>query len=307
MAICRICLREVGKDSDCHPACIEALFGATQMPALDVDLTKLYSLAATKMAGKMSISGVQEKVSLTLAADGSALEVASSGGRYILKPESSRFLAVPPNEHLTMHLAALVAIEVPPFGLLRLKDGSWAYVIKRFDRLDDGGKLALEDFCQLSQKPLRDKYDGTAELCVRLLRKFASEPLIEIHKLYRLLLFTWWVANGDMHLKNFSLLTTRNGIRRLSPAYDLVCTKLVIPDDALSLTIGGRDKKLTRRRWLDFATYCRLPERAAKRVLSEQIDALAGALGYIERSFLPEAMKERYAEIVRENTSVLAG
>ena len=182
-----------------------------------------------------------------------------------------------------------------------------AYIIKRFDRPDDGSKLQVEDFCQLAEKRPKDKYDGSAELCVKILRKFATEPLIEIQKLYRLILFSWLTENGDMHLKNFSLLTTPEGIRRLSPAYDLVCTKLVIPDDALAMPIGGRDKNFTRRNWLQFAEYCRIPERAAKRLISEQIDTLDGALRLISASFLPDDMKEQYEAFLRQNTSVLIG
>lgn len=206
-----------------------------------------------------------------------------------------------------MLLARLVDIEVPPFGLIRLKDDAMAYVVRRFDRLDNGSKLQVEDFCQLAQKRLKDKYDGSAELCVKILRDFATEPLIEIWKLYRLILFSWWTANGDMHLKNFSLVTTPEGIRRLSPAYDLVCTKLVIPDDTLAMPIGGRDKNLTRRKWLDFADYCAIPEKAAKRVISRHIDALEQAIRLISASFLSDEMKEQYEAFLRQNTSILTG
>jgi serine/threonine-protein kinase HipA len=300
------CLQDAG-EANAHPACLKGLFGTTTLPRLDIDRSKLYRLAAQVMAGKMSISGMQEKVSLTLSADRTELHVTARGGRFILKPESSRFSSLPQNEHLTMLLAGLVGIETPPFGLLLLTDDSPAYIIRRFDRLEDGLKLHVEDFCQLAGKPLRDKYDGSAELCVRLLRKYASEPLIEIQKLFRLFLFSWWMANGDMHLKNFSLLTRQDGIRRLSPAYDLICTQLVIPNDSLSLSVGGNTKKLTRARWLKFAEYCQLPERAARRLLSQQIDVLEPALGLIARSYLPDEMKEPYERILRANTAALVG
>jgi serine/threonine-protein kinase HipA len=166
--------------------------------------------------------------------------------------------------------------------------------------------LLVEDFCQLAEKPLKDKYDGSAELCVRLLRRFATEPLIEVQKLFRLLLFCWWTQNGDMHLKNFSLITTLEGIQCLSPAYDLLCTKLAIPDDTLALPVGGRDKGLTRRTWLDFAAYCQIPERAARRLISEQIEVLQPALRLISASFLPDAMQEQYEAALRANTTVLS-
>ena len=205
-----------------------------------------------------------------------------------------------------MRLAELAGIEVPPLGLVALRDKSIAYLIQRFDRLDDGTKLQVEDFCQLAEKPLRDKYQGSGELCVRILRKYASEPLIEIRKLFQLLLFSWWASNGDRHLKNFSLLRTAEGRWRLAPAYDLICTRLPIPSDRdLALPICGKKSNLSRQSWLDFAEYSQIPERAAMRLLQEQIGVLNPSLILIDASFLPDELKARYQEIVRQNTELL--
>jgi serine/threonine-protein kinase HipA len=304
MTACLICLKPT-KGGDYHPECSQSLFGTSALPKLDLDVGELYAVAA-EMAGKMSISGVQEKVSVKLSADGARMEVAKSGGRYILKPEPMRHSALPQNEHLTMCLASLVGIETPPFGLTRLKDEAIAYVIKRFDRLDNGVKLAVEDFCQLSETRQKDKYKGSAEQCANILKKYASEPLVECHKLYKLLLFGWWVANGDMHLKNFSLITNPDDTRKLTPAYDLVSTKVAMPkDDTLALPMDGRDKKFTRRDWLDFAKYCEIPPKAAERVLNVQVDALDEALEFVRRSYLPEPKRQAYEKVLRERTAVL--
>lgn len=304
MATCAICLGGTDADADYHSACIEALFGTNTLPAIDVTRSELQEIAVD-ISGKMSISGVQEKISLKLSAGKRELLVATRNGQYILKPQSSSFAWLPENEHLTMRLAALVGIEVPTFGLVWLRDESPAYIVRRFDRTDGGGKLAVEDFCQLSGRPSRQKYSGSAELCVRTLRKYASEPLVQLRNLYRLLLFGWWAGNGDMHLKNFSLLTQPDGIRRLAPAYDLVCTRLALPNDSLALPVGGKEKNLTRRSWLDLAAYCELPEKAARRIVDEQIRALEPSLALIAHSFLPDQLKEQYAGVVRESTSIL--
>lgn len=306
MPSCRICLRPVSDVSFYHAECLESLFGVPTPPRLAFSLPTLMRLAS-EMAGKMSISGVQEKVSLRLTADKSSLEVAPTGGRYILKPELARFDFVPQNEHLTMRMAALAGIEVPEFGLFELQDGAVAYLIKRFDRRDDGSKLAVEDFCQLAEKPLRDKYDGSGELCVRILRKYATEPLIEIRKLFKMLLFSWWASNGDQHLKNFSLFTNAGGMRRLTPAYDLLCTRLAIPTDrSLALSIGGKKSNLNRKMWLEFATYCQIPARAATRLLDEQVKALEPSIELIQASYLPDDLKSEYEAIMRENSAALA-
>ncbi|MBI1899761.1 MAG: HipA domain-containing protein [Planctomycetia bacterium] len=304
MPSCAICLGSTRGTSEYHPACIRRLFGTGRLPSLNIDLNELYRLAA-ELAGKMSLSGVQEKISLVLSQNKEELQAVATGGRFILKPEPARFASLPQNEHLTMRLAAVSGIEVPPFGLVRLKDGPLAYVVKRFDRLDDGGKLHVEDFCQLAEAPMRDKYEGSAELCVRVLRTHSSEPLVQIWKLYRLLLFGWWTANGDQHLKNFSIITHRDGFRRLAPAYDLVCTRLVIPRDTLALPVCGKRSNLNVPLWLNFADYCRIPERAARRLLAAQAAVLDRALALIGRSFLPDDAKARYEAIIRENTAVL--
>lgn len=307
MANCRICLENTSSPDSYHPECLQGLFGVQSLPRLVGIERGNLSRLASEMAGKMSISGVQEKLSLALSPDNRELRVAPTGGRYILKPEPAGYSSVPQNEHLTMLLASLVGIETPPFGLVWLPDNSPAYIIKRFDRTDDGNKLHVEDFCQLSQVPLKDKYRGSGEVCVRILRQYASEPLVEIRKLFKLLLFSWWVSNGDHHLKNLSLLITPAGMRCLAPAYDLLCTRIIIPRDKdLSLPIAGKKSRLTRATWSKFADYCGITQRAADRVLSEQVDALEPSVERIGNSFLPGPLQADYIRIVRENTTILA-
>jgi serine/threonine-protein kinase HipA len=304
--ICRICLGVVQGDRDYHPRCLRALFGTSKAPRFDVEVGKLHT-AALAMIGHTSLSGIQKKISVDLSADRETLQVAASGGRYILKPQTETYPALPQNEHLSTRLAQLSGIEVGKYGLVSLKDDSLAYVVRRFDRLPDGRKLRQEDFCQLAEKSPKDKYDASAEMLVRLLRRYASEPLIEILKLYRLLVYCWWSGNGDMHLKNFSLLADRQGIVRLTPAYDLVCTRLVIPDDPLALPVTGKRDSLDRDCWLRFAAYCGLPEKTALRVLKNQASVLAEASALVDRSFLPADQKAECKRLIWDRTAQLTG
>lgn len=302
--VCRICLENVRGDKDYHDRCLRALFGTAKVPKLDIEASKLHT-AALAMVGHTSLSGIQKKISVNLAADRETLQVAAEGGPYILKPQTDTYPALPENEHLTTRLALLVEIEVAPFGLVSLKDDSLAYIVRRFDRLQDGDKLRQEDFCQLAELSPKEKYDGSAELCVRLLRKYASEPLIEILKLYRLLVFAWWSGNGDMHLKNFSLLADQQGLMRLTPAYDLVCTQLVIANDPLALPVTGKKDGLDRDDWLNFARYCQLPDKTAARVLETQASALDAATALIDRSFLSAEQKEQYRQQITDRSRSL--
>lgn len=307
MTACLVCLREIGGApalDSYHRRCLRAMFGAPTIPSIDIELAKLHT-AGLAMAGRISLSGVQRKISLNLSPDRRTLQVALGQHRYILKPQTETYPALPENELVTMRLARIVGIDIPPCGLFSLKDGSPAYVVLRFDRTEAGRKLRQEDFCQLAEKSPKEKYDGSAELCARLVRRYADEPGIELWKLYRLTLFNWWIGNGDAHLKNFSLLAGTDGIQRLSPAYDLVSTRLVIPDDQLALSVIGKRDGLTRSNWLAFAEYCGIPGRAAEQTIATFVNSIGEVNSTIQRSPLPSDMKDTYQDLIRLRTSAL--
>ena len=306
MTGCRICLKPLRGESQYHARCLRSLFGKGKAPALEIEVSKLHT-AALAMVGHTSLSGIQKKISVNLSADRETLTVAAEGGVYILKPQAGTYPALPENEQVTTLMAKLVGIDVASAGLISLKDDTLAYIVQRFDRVPEGGKVRQEDFCQLAEQPPKDKYDGSAELCMRLIQKYASEPLIEIRKLYKLLVFSWWSGNGDMHLKNFSVLTDTDGITRLTPAYDLLCTQLVIPEDPLALPVVGKKTRLRRGDWLKLAEYCKLPAKVAGQILEEQAEATQDAKQLITKSFLPEDQKNHYEEIIASNAQTLLG
>jgi serine/threonine-protein kinase HipA len=304
MASCWACLRPVTGDTRYHARCVRDLFGVAKPPSVDVELAKLHTLALA-MVGRTSLSGIQRKISMRIELEARTLRVAADGGQFILKPQAQTFPFLPENEHVTMRIAALTGIEIPPCALVELKDGTRAYVVRRFDRPPEGGKLLQEDFCQLAVKSPKEKYTGSAELCAKLLLRHASSPILEAHRLFRMLVFTWWTGNGDMHLKNFSLLRHADGLYRLSPAYDLLATRLVIPDDQLALPIGGTRKHVGRRKWLDLAARCKLNERVATRVLAEVGESVDDAEQLIAASLLPDDMKRAYRSLVRARSASL--
>lgn len=152
----------------------------------------------------------------------------------------------------------------------------------------------------------KEKYEGSAELCVRLLRKYATEAPIELLRWFRLALVVWWTGNGDMHLKNFSMVADDEGRFKLSPAYDLVCTRLYIGDDPLALPVGGKRDELTARSWIDLATYCALPPKAARRVVAEVLSAGPRAEKLVSRSGLTEDKQRVYRTLLESRSGVLA-
>ena len=97
--VCRICLESVRGEKDYHERCLRALFGTAKVPKLDVEASKLHT-AALAMVGHTSLSGIQKKISVNLAADRETLQVAAEGGRYILKPQTETYPGLPENELL---------------------------------------------------------------------------------------------------------------------------------------------------------------------------------------------------------------
>jgi len=298
VTICWSCGEKMeGVSAHYHERCLLQLFGSSVLPQIDVDLARLHTLALATV-GRGSISGVQRKLSLRLVGPRNTLQVALDGASYLLKPQAGTFPNLPENEWLTQRLAALLAIKVPCSALLTLGDGSLAYVVRRFDRTGDGRKRGMEDFCQLAELPPAEKYSSSAEKCGQLVRRFASEPLVEMLNLYRQFVFAWWVGNGDMHLKNLSLLRDDDATWRLSPAYDQLNTRLVIPDDHLALPVCGKRDNLKAKTLLDLGKRFGLGEKAIVRVLREVVDVLPAALALVIASPLPSEMRECYCDLL---------
>lgn len=302
---CLACLRPT-TTGDYHERCLRTLFGTRRPPVVDLDQVRFQSIALATI-GRSTVSGVQRKISVGLRTERQTLTFVESEARYILKPQSPDYPNLPENEHITMRLAEQFGLPAPPNGLVRLRDGTLAYVVRRFDRPATGGKRRQEDFCQLATRPAKAKYEGSAELLVRLLRAHSDEPLADIGRLLEMLVFAWWTGNEDAHLKNFSLLADQEGRHLLSPVYDQVNTRLYYPDTGLALPIAGKAKNITIGVWRRFAEYAEVPRRFTDDVLSRPAALLDRASDMVGRSFLPEELRLTYQDRLRKGAEVLQG
>jgi serine/threonine-protein kinase HipA len=189
---------------------------------------------------RISISGVQEKYSVLLEKNNLRLTEEKEQGTFILKPKPhglSKAAMVPANEHVTMQIANQVyKINTAENGLGFFRNGDPAYLTRRFDVDDKGSKLAKEDFASLAGKTEENagknfKYDYSYEGIAKLIKEHVGAWKIEMEKFYNLIVFNFLFSNGDAHLKNFSLLETANGDFVLSPAYDLLDTRIHVEED----------------------------------------------------------------------------
>lgn len=252
-------------------------------------------------ATKLSIQGVQPKLSAKLNISKGNFELVNRYGTYILKPQNPSFPQLPENEDLTMKMGEVAGIEIPLHGMVFSKDGALTYFIKRFDRFGKKKKLAVEDFAQLAGKSRDTKYEYSMEKIVLLLDNFCTFPLLEKIKLFRLTLFNYLTGNEDMHLKNFTLITRDEKVE-LSPAYDLLNSTIALrnPQVEFALPLRGKKSKLRRKDLIDYwgKDRLQLSDKSIQGVIDQIYSAYDKWDELIRNSFLSAEMMQKYLDLL---------
>lgn len=304
MQRCLYCYKEL-KDGqvDYHPVCARKLFGSKTAPVLPYKRSQIGELAKRVVRAQTTLTGVQAKLSLDVNAGGKnepdRFTIVGLWGRYILKPQTDAYRCLPELEDLTMHMAEAAKIAVVPHGLIRFADGELCYITKRIDRTADGRKIAMEDMCQLSERLTEYKYKGSYEQIAKLIKKYSSTPQLDIINYWEIVVFSWITGNSDMHLKNFSLYKTLMGYC-LTPAYDLLATLIVMPEDneELALTLNGKKRKLQRKDFEKAMMASGISEKVIGNMARKFRRNLAKWFDLIDCSFLPDDMKKEYKRLI---------
>jgi serine/threonine-protein kinase HipA len=300
------------------PSCLRNLFNGKKVnhvlsydpPQQSEEVAELF----IENRKRISISGVQEKLSLLL--DKNTLRLTQKGeqGTYLLKPiprDLKKVDQVPANEHLTMQIARQVyGINTAENAMIFFKDGTPAYITKRFDVKPDGEKLGKEDFASLAGKTKDNagadfKYIYSYEEIGLLIQKYVFAWRVEIEKYFSLVIFNYLLSNGDAHLKNFSLLESNSGDYLLSPAYDLINTRLHVDDKDFALDKGlltddyksEAYKKKGHAGKTDFTELAKrvgISESRADKLLSVFLKKQLLVETLVKHSFLSEANKRGY-------------
>jgi serine/threonine-protein kinase HipA len=266
-------------------------------------------LEAAARADKMSIQGVQAKLSARLNISQGKFEIVDQGGTYILKPQSADYQELPENEDLTMRLAKTCGIEVPLHFLIRGSDDQLTYVIKRFDRKGRKGKVAMEDFAQLSGLSRETKYQSSMERVAKIIERYCTFPMIEKSKLFLTILFSFLTGNEDMHLKNFSVISIQNKVV-LSPAYDLLNTTIAIPNpiEEMALPINSKKRKLTRDDLINYygGKCLQLNNKTVQNILGQLLKATTSWNPLIKSSFLSPGKQIEYTGVLKSRIKRLS-
>lgn len=307
------------------PICLRKVFygkKVSHMLDFNYDDDQKEIISATN---RISISGVQEKLSAIIKKGKIVLTPEGESGRYIIKPAPDykhlRFRNnIPANEHLTMQIASQVYnIKTADNALIFFSDDKTAYITRRFDYKPDGSKIPQDDFASIAGKTENNhgkdfKYTGSYEDLAKLLRDNVAAWQVEMTKFFTLVIFNYLFSNGDAHLKNFSLQATDKGDYVLTPAYDLMNTSIHIDDGDFALQDGLMPKsehsdiydKTGHPCKDDFITF-------GKRigVLPKKIDSIIEMFAteqpkvykLIDNSFLDDKTKRMYRKSYQERLS----
>lgn len=304
MAKCLYCYKELKEgQTDYHPSCAKKLYGVKTAPVLPYNRSQIGELAKTVVRAQTTLTGVQAKLSLDVnhgqKNEPDRFTIVGLWGRFILKPQTDTYRSLPELEDLTMHMAEAAKIAVVPHGLIRFDDGELCYITRRIDRQPDGSKTAMEDMCQLSERLTEYKYKGSYEQIAKLIKKYSAVPQLDLVNFWEVVVFSWITGNSDMHLKNFSLYKTPLGFC-LTPAYDLLSTLIVMPQDTeeLALTLNGKKRKIKRSDFEKAMTASGLNEKVIQNMANKFGKAISKWIDLIDNSFLPNDMKREYKRLI---------
>ena len=309
---CLYCYRELEEgQKDYHPSCAKKFFGKAEAPLLPYSRDNINDLARESVLRRMAVTGVQSKLSMDVNRGGKdepdRLTIVGLWGKYILKPKSDEFPWLPEVEDLTMHLAEIAKIDVVPHTLIRFNDGELAYLTRRIDRDSHGTKYLMEDMCQISEFNTLNKYRSSYEKIAKLIKLHSTAPMLDLVNFWEVVVFSWITGNSDMHLKNFSLISRTPDHYVLSQAYDLINVHLIFPEDdeELALTLDGKKKRISKQSFVRAMASSGLGDKVIEKIFRKFLDVAPKWYDFIDVSFLPAELKEKYKEEIGANLGKL--
>lgn len=314
MKKCLYCYQELEDGQiDFHPACVRKFFGVETAPVLPYTRDNMAELARQVIRTSASITGVQAKMSLDVNRGGknepAKFTIVGLWGKYIFKPQSTKYPCLPELEDLTMKMAEAAHIHTARHTLIRLADGELGYLTLRMDRGPKGEKISMLDMCQLTNRLTEHKYYGTYQQLAETVKKYSSAPMLDVQRFWEIVLFSWITGNSDMHCKNFSLIDRGSGDYVLSPAYDLLAVLLADPDDseemAMSFVVGGEKSGFDRNTFMTAFVQSGIPVAVADKMIERMKSYLPQWKELISQSFLSDEFKADYYRLLNQRTELL--
>jgi serine/threonine-protein kinase HipA len=266
---------------------------------------------------RFSLAGVQPKFSASMVGDRLTIPVDGTGGSWIAKLPTNAFPRLPENELTIMSFARVIGLPVPQTKLvdldsieglpadlpaLRADEPRKAYVISRFDRQEDGGRIHVEDFNQVANQKPDEKYDNKSSSWIANVIATICPPS-DVDDFVRRLVFGICIGNNDMHLKNWAISYPDSRNARIAPLYDYVCTRQYYPRGQLALTVGGEREfeRIGREALHAFARGAEISTRRTAVLTDEVVTAIRESWPSfkpgIENAALTEAIERNFAAV----------
>lgn len=307
---CLICYGDSGEE-DYHPRCAFKFFQRRQILELPYTEEAINKLARQIIKSHATIAGVQEKISLDIDKQqgSNRLTIVGLWGRFILKPPTIKYPEMPEVEHLSMRIAHELGITVVPHALIKMADGRLAYISRRIDRPRNKIKLQMEDMCQLTSRLTEDKYKSSMENIAKAIKEFSSIPMLDVVNFFEITIFSFLIGNADMHLKNFSLLWKDTEHVLLSPAYDMLSTRLLISEkddpEEMALTLNGKKNKISKEDLFAFGANIGLNKRQIENAMAKFLPKTELICAIINRSFMSDDLKNKFKALIKERAKRL--
>lgn len=308
---CLFCYKAIDENEvDYHAKCVKAFYGTMDAPLLPYNLSEMEKLAKKAAELSITVTGVQPKLSLGIIKKelknghrGRLTIMDAMDGLYILKPQNTEYEQMPENEHLSMKLAELFKIDIVPVNMIRLASGELCFITKRIDRNSDGSKNHMIDFLQILE--LTDKYMGNMETIGKTIGKLSVNTLLDKLRFFEAAVFNYVIGNNDMHLKNYSMFLSNMGWV-LSPFYDLLNVKLILPNDKedCALLLGGKKRNFNRGYFDHLGLVLKLNDKQINAVYKRLGKWLPEAIQLVNASFLDENKKTAYIELITDRVKL---
>lgn len=294
-----------------HKACIKRFFGLDKLPEISISNETLEWIANETTNKGYTVPGVQKKMSLHLSREEKArLTLVGYPSRYILKPQTKEYRALPEAEQMIMCMADAVGISTVLHALIH-SGNEYAYITRHVDRVSVPDQpvrlLAMEDFCQLTYRLTNDKYQSSYERCAKVIDRWSSRKGLDMAEFFVRVVFSFLVGNSDMHLKNFSLIETAPGAQTyvLSPAYDMLPVNIVSNDtEETALALNGKKTKLRKKDFLALAASCGLSPAASEKMIRRLIGKTDTMISIAQNAEIPDDIRMGCIELIRERAAV---
>lgn len=309
---CLVCYEDTNTLEPYHKKCSRALFSTDHAPEISFGSEQIHRLASNIVRSNTTIPGVQKKLSAHiqhLSEKGSRMTLVGLWGDYILKPHSAEYPTLPVVEDCTMNVTSVLGVSTMPHGLIRLNSGELAYITKRLDRTNSLPVWHMEDGCQLMGSLTEYKYRGSMEKLGKCIRGVVTNTILDTIRYFEMIIVSFLTGNADMHLKNFSVYYRDSTLIRLTPAYDMVSTRLLIPEksdnEELALPLNGKKRKLVFEDFYSGGKSLGLNEKQIHNAIRRICSNLPKAIDVIQKSFLSSSDATAFMALMEKRALIL--